>query len=97
MVTADLGHAQAARGQRAEAWKRLDELKERARRRYVPPYDFSTVYAGLGETDQAFRWLEKAQDDRSWWVAFLKVEPRLDLLRSDPRFPPLLRRMNLPE
>ena len=56
------------------------------------------VYAGLGEKDEAFRSLEKAIELRGPWpfVILLKVDPRFDSLREDPRFQNLLRRMNLP-
>lgn len=54
------------------------------------------IYNGLGEEDQAFEWLQRARDDRAFYLVFLKVEPRLDGLRSDPRFADLLRRMGIP-
>jgi hypothetical protein len=50
---------------------------------------------GLGEKDRAFEWLEKAYEERSDLLVYLKVEPRLDSLRGDPRFADLLRRMRL--
>jgi hypothetical protein len=53
------------------------------------------VYAGLGEKDKAFEWLERAYRDHSGSVRYLKVEPRLDPLRSDPRFLELMRRIGL--
>ena len=53
------------------------------------------VYVGLGERDQAFAWLERAFDERRGWLAYLKVEPMLDPLRTDPRFATLVRRMRL--
>jgi len=54
------------------------------------------VYTGLGEKDEAFRSLEKAVDLRAPLITLLKVDPRFDSLRQDPRFPNLLRRMDLP-
>ena len=53
------------------------------------------IYAGLGEKDKAFEWLEKGYEDRSISSADIKVDPTFDPLRSDPRFQDLLRRMNL--
>jgi len=53
------------------------------------------IYAGLGEKDQAFAWLEKGYEERSFQMQWLTVEPRWDSLRSDPRFADLLRRMGL--
>ena len=82
-------------GKRAEAQKVLDELQEQSKRRYVSPYLIALVYLGLSNKDQAFSWLEKAYDERSVNLMYLKVEPMLDPLRSDPRFAELLRRMNL--
>ena len=53
------------------------------------------IYTGLGDKDQAFKWLNKAYDDRSAWLTGLKLEPMLDSLRSDPRFEDLLLRVGL--
>ena len=93
-VIASLGHAYALAGRRAEAQKVLALLEETSRRRYVSPYDVATVYAGLGEKEQALLWLEKACDDRSGWLAlWVKVDPKFDSLRSVPRFQNLLRRV----
>jgi len=55
-----------------------------------------SFHAGLGEKDQAFEWLEKAYDEHDQGLSFLKVDPTLEPLRSDPRFQDLLRRMNFP-
>jgi hypothetical protein len=53
------------------------------------------VYAALGQKDEAFEWLETAFQDRQWMMAFLKVDPRWDTIRSDPRFDKLLKRTGL--
>jgi hypothetical protein len=53
------------------------------------------IYVGLGKPDQAFGWLEKAYEERASYLIFLKMDPRLDSVRSDPRFPDLLQRMKL--
>jgi hypothetical protein len=53
------------------------------------------IYDGLGHKDEAFQWLEKAIQERSYQVSSLAVDPRLDSLRSDPRFKPLLTRLGL--
>ena len=94
---AGLGHAYAVAGRRREAMKILNELKERSKHSYVPPFDIATVYIGLGEKDQAFGWLQKASEEHSF-SAFsnLKADPIFDGLRSDPRFQDLQRRMGLP-
>jgi hypothetical protein len=82
-------------GRKAEANKILNELLELSQRRYVTPPALANVYIGLGDKDQAFFWLEKAYQERSYYLAFLKVFPGDDSLRSDPRFADLLRRMGL--
>jgi len=90
-----LGHVYGVSGKKAEARALLDELKQMSLQEYVPAESIALVYAGLGEKDQAFAWLEKAYGERSFGVAWLKVEPRWDSLRSDPRFADLLRRVGL--
>jgi DNA-binding winged helix-turn-helix (wHTH) protein/Flp pilus assembly protein TadD len=95
-VLAALGHAYAASGRRAEARQVIEELEELAERRYVSPYDVAAAYAGMGAKEQALVWLERAYEDRSGWLAlWLKVDPKFDDLRSDPRFQDLLRRVGL--
>ncbi len=93
---ARLGHAYAVAGRRGEAQMVLNQLNDLSKQKYVSPYDIGMIYAGLGENDRAFAWLEKAYEERSVALYFLKVEPSLDPLRSDPRFHDLLRRIGLP-
>ena len=90
-----MGMCYGLAGRKAEANKVLDELLELDRRRYVTPVALVQVYIGLGDKDQAFAWLEKAYEERSYGMAFLKVMPMVDPLRSDPRFDDLLRRIGL--
>ena len=92
---ARLGYAYAVAGKASEAQKVLGELKYLSNRKYVSAYDIALIHLGLGEKDQAFAWLERAYEERCPTLEFLKVEPSLDPLRSDPRFADLLRRMNL--
>jgi len=96
MFIALLGETYAAAGYREDAQKILEQLKELSKQRYVSPYVVGRIYAALNEKDEAFRWLETAYQSRAAWMPFLKVDPRLDGLRSDPRFQDLLRRMNFP-
>ena len=91
-----LGRVYAVSGKRAEARKVLEELNEVSKQFYVSPYNVALIYAGLGEKDQALAWLERAFAERSTWMPYLKVDPWLDSLRSEPRFQDLLRRMNFP-
>lgn len=94
-VVALLGHAYAASGKRDEALKMLDQLKETAKQQYVPAYHFVILYAGLGDRDEAFQWLEKTYQDRTSRMTILQVDPFLDPLRSDLRFAGLVRRVGL--
>lgn len=92
-----LGYAYALGGRRVEAQRILDQLTELSKQKYVPTRLRAKIYAALGQKDEAFEWLEKSFEDRSIGTALSspKVDPTLDLLRSDPRFQDLLRRMNL--
>ena len=92
-----MGYVYAVFGRRSEAQHMLNELKERSKQRYVPPYNIAMVYVGLGEKEQAFQWLDKAYEDRNQFMARLKTEPKFDSLRSDPRFGDLVRRVGLPQ
>lgn len=94
-LVAALGHAYALSGARDKAEASLAELREMSKSQYVSPYHFAVIYVGLGETDKAFESLKEATDDRSYWVAWLKVEPQMDPLRSDPRFAKLLERIGI--
>ena len=73
----------------------LAELKAASKQKYVYSVGFARIYAGLGDKDQAFAWLEKAYEERSTGLYWLKVDPIWDPLRSDPRFNDLLRRIGL--
>jgi TolB-like protein/DNA-binding winged helix-turn-helix (wHTH) protein/Flp pilus assembly protein TadD len=95
-LTVSLAHAYLAVGKRAEAESILRELERESKRAHLSPYMSATIYAGLGQKDRAFEFLEKAYSERaldlSW---FLKADPRIDSLRSDPRYQSLLRRVGL--
>jgi eukaryotic-like serine/threonine-protein kinase len=95
--SAELGHAYAILGKKREAEEILEQLKDRSKQSYVPAYDFAEIYIGLGDKDQALASLEKAYADRSMLLTFLKVDPELDSLHSDPRFKDLVRRVGLPQ
>jgi DNA-binding winged helix-turn-helix (wHTH) protein/tetratricopeptide (TPR) repeat protein len=92
---ATIGYALAMSGEREEARAVLDELNRRSTERYVPPYNFALIYNGLGERDEAIAWLELGVEQRDPKMIFLKVEPKWDDLRDDPRFVSLLDRMKL--
>jgi TolB-like protein/Tfp pilus assembly protein PilF len=91
-----LGYAYAKAGKRSEARQILAQLTKMAKERYVSSYEIAMIYVGLGENGRAFQWLNRAYDERSGWLPYLNVEPRLGALRSDPRFKELVRRVGLP-
>jgi tetratricopeptide (TPR) repeat protein len=88
-----LGHAFATAGNKPEANKILVQLNESSKTRYVSPFYVAMVYAGLHEDDNALAWLEKAYNDRSNAIIFLKVDPAFDGMRSNVRFQGLLTRL----
>lgn len=77
----------------AENW--LAELKQSAGSRYVPAFAMAVAYTNLGDKDRAFEWLDKACDERSPRMPDIRVMPAYEKLRSDPRFPALVRRIGL--
>ncbi len=91
---AELVGSYAAAGKRDEALRGLEQLNELSKHHYVAAYWLALIHACLKDKEQAFLWLQKAYEERSARFALMKVDPRLDCLRSDPRFDDLLRRMN---
>ena len=91
-----LAHAYSAAGKKAEAEKILHDLERKLKETSASPYTMATIYAGLGENDKAFEFLEKAYSEKSLDVfGSLKSDLLLDSLRPDPRFQSLLRGMAL--
>jgi tetratricopeptide (TPR) repeat protein len=90
-----LGCAYAAVGRIGEAMRLLEELQDLARKTYVSPWSFGAIYYGLREIDRAFDWFEKAVDERDGAMFHFHIDPAFDRLRSHPRYPALLRKMNL--
>lgn len=86
----------ALAGRRADALRILDRLLALSKRTQVSKYVLATVYTALGDKDQAFTRLNQAFDEHSFMLGFLKVEPALDPLRSDPRFQQLVQKMKFP-
>jgi serine/threonine-protein kinase len=85
-MEADLGNAYAAAGMKTEALAVLHDLEERAARDYISPYFIALIHLEFGENEKALDLLQKAYEDRSALLTWLKVDPKLDRLRSDPRF-----------
>jgi TolB-like protein/DNA-binding winged helix-turn-helix (wHTH) protein/Tfp pilus assembly protein PilF len=97
LMLAGLGHAFGVAKKTAEARAILNQLMELSKKQYVAPFYVALVYAGLGENEKAMEWLEKAYQDRSNGLVFIKVDPELDTLRAIPRFRELQSRMQLSE
>jgi serine/threonine-protein kinase len=87
-------YALARSGRVEEARRGLDELLKSSGERYVPPYNIALVYCGLGERQKALDYLEKAASVKDLRIVFIKVDRRWDVLRSEPRFVELMKRMN---
>ena len=95
-LLATLGYAYAHAGDHAEAERILAELQALAKRHYVSPYTIALIHVGMQAHDAAFDWLEKSLDLREDALASLRINPRFDPLRPDPRFARLLERIGLP-
>jgi TolB-like protein/Tfp pilus assembly protein PilF len=87
--------AYAHAGRRKEALRLVNELKRRRQKGYVPAAAFLNAYLGLGDYDEAFAWFERAYQEQSNILQFLKIFPIFDPVRNDPRFADLLRRVGL--
>jgi eukaryotic-like serine/threonine-protein kinase len=92
-----LGHLEASRGNIDAARAILRELTEARAHRVVSPWGIAALHASLGDVDEAFRWLGTAMEEHSTGLAFLRVHPRIDLIRPDPRYAALLKRVGLAE
>ena len=95
LLLAYLAQVHTLSGNRSEAAKVLQDLEQQAKRRYVCSYEVATAFVLLGRIDPAFRWFDKAIEDRSDCMVMLVVDPRLDSIRSDDRYPLLVRRVGL--
>ncbi len=94
-AVASIGYAAALSGDMAKAREVLEKLKETSHQHYVPPVTIALVYNGLGQQDDALFWLEKACDERDVRLTLLKVDPKWDSFRSNPRFAAVLTRIGL--
>ena len=96
-IESALGRTLADAGNRAEATKVLEHLRQRRREEFISAPFMANLYIGLGEVDEAFAELAQAETEHSAYVGFWKVDPDLDPLRSDPRFTELLKKVGLDE
>jgi tetratricopeptide (TPR) repeat protein len=85
----------ARSGKTAEAERLLLELQKQAQGAYVSPHHVAIIYAGLGDRERTFEWLEKAYESREEAMMFLNVDPTWDDLREDSRFQSLVQRVGL--
>lgn len=92
----ELAYSLAAAGQIGGARTILRTLEERSRSSWVPAYNLAIIHVALKENDEALRYLQKAYDEQDWALLVLASEPRLDPLRSDPRFVELCRKLRFP-
>jgi len=88
-----LGFIYSLVGKKDEAKKVINQMLGQSKKSYVAPWMIAAVYAGLDQKDKAFEWLEKSFKERDHWLTYLKTSPLVDNLRSDPRFPNILKRM----
>lgn len=96
VLAAARGYAFGVAGRTAQAHAVLAEMKALSQRRFVTAYGMGLVHAGLGEVNEAIAWLEKAFEERSHWLVWLRLDPRWKRIRADPRFIALIARMNYP-
>jgi serine/threonine-protein kinase len=92
ILRASMAHVLAVSGHHDQARDTLARLTDPAARKYVSHYDIAVVYAGLGDVDMAFERLEDALEERSSWMVFIGVDPRLEPLHTDARFADVLAR-----
>jgi TolB-like protein/DNA-binding winged helix-turn-helix (wHTH) protein/Tfp pilus assembly protein PilF len=85
-VIAAHGHIAGVCGQPSRALEDLQRFDDISRNRFVTSYGYALIYAGLREKEQALLWLRKAVEERSHWLVWIRVDPRFDTLRGDPRF-----------
>jgi serine/threonine protein kinase len=90
-----IGWVYAISQQRKKAFNVLNQLNNISKTRYVDPFSFSVIYAGLKDADQVIRWLEKAHAERSPAMVIIKIYKPFDMLRLDPRFTALINKMGL--
>lgn|SRR5258708_1770571 len=81
-----MGNTYARMGRVTEAHETISKLEEHVQKSGIDRYEIALIYAGLGDKDEAFKWLEKSYDAHDKGLIYLKIDPCLNPLRSDPRF-----------
>jgi len=92
---AALGYAFSAAGNLKRATETADKLKNMSQKGYVPPYDLAVIYAGIGNRDEALQWLQRAYKERCGELLYIKVDPRLGSLHTEPKYLALTKEMGL--
>jgi serine/threonine protein kinase len=92
-----LGYSYATAGKKSEARKIAADLQGHFDERFVCPFEIGTIYIRLGEKEESFRWLDRAYEERSICISGMKFDPRLDPIRSDPRYDTMVRKLNFPQ
>jgi Tfp pilus assembly protein PilF len=95
VMLAGLGHALAAGKDRRAALKIVDDLRRMRGRKGLFAYEIAVIHAALDDLDPAFEWFTRAVQERSGWVAYLRVDPRLDSIHNDSRFEQLVSQRNI--
>jgi tetratricopeptide (TPR) repeat protein len=93
-LAADIAHVYAMSGDKSAAIRILDQLDESSRRTYVNAFEIALIYVALGRKNEALDWLERAYAERSDLLIYLNADPRLESIRSEPRFIALTRRVS---
>jgi tetratricopeptide (TPR) repeat protein len=91
----DVGQALALSGRRAEALAELDRVLKLSTQRYIPAGDIASIYASLGDTENALAWLDRALQQRASMLGFLAQNPAFDGLHGDARFAAIVDRVGL--
>lgn len=94
-ITSELAYAYADSGDKSRAQQCLHELEKMPRKLGAYPYTIALVYAAMGDKDTAFKWLASALQGRCWMLVYAKADPRMDRLRSDPRFNDVIKKVGL--
>jgi TolB-like protein/Tfp pilus assembly protein PilF len=96
LAVASLAHAYALAGNHTEARKLLAELEQKSKKEFVSPYLLAVIHVGLGDNDRALELLEEAYKEKSVDLVQAKVDPKLDPLRTDPRFNEMMKKVAFP-
>ena len=96
LILSEMAYACAGAGKTQEAKAILQRLQQMSKQAFVDPYLIATIYAGLGDKEQALVWLDKSYAIKSSFLSSARAEPKFDLLRNDPHFVNLLKRVGFP-